>query len=80
MPFRLSEAGGDLLRLGEGERDGGDLFRGFDGPGEYDPPGGGVGRRTADDRSAVDILAVSSMVAHSMIEFIFVQTDLRRQA
>lgn len=52
-PFLESVAGGDLLRFGEGERDGGDLFLGFDGPGEYDSPGGGVGNRTAEESIAV---------------------------
>lgn len=40
--------GGDLRRLGDGERDGGERFRTLDGCGEYDTPGGGVGTRTAD--------------------------------
>lgn len=51
MPLRASLAGGDFLRFGDGEREGGDRFRGFDGPGEYEATGGGVGRRTADDSS-----------------------------
>lgn len=51
----MSAAGGDRRRRGDGEREGGDRFLAFDGPGEYDAPGGGVGRRTAEDSIAVDV-------------------------
>jgi hypothetical protein len=39
--------GGGLSRRGDGDREGGDRFR-EEGPGEKEPPGGGVGTRTAD--------------------------------
>jgi len=61
--LRRSTAGGDLLLFGEGDLDGGDLFLGFDGPGEYEPVGGGVGSRTADDSRAVpDIIGFDAVV------------------
>lgn len=53
---RSSPLGGGRRRFGEGERDEGERFRGPEGPGEYEVPGGGVGRRTADcsiSRSAI---------------------------
>lgn len=52
VPLWAVATGGDLLRRGEGDREGGDRFLRFEGPGEYASGGGGVGRRTADRRSA----------------------------
>lgn len=68
----LGPAGGGRRRVGEGDRDGGDLFLAAEGPGEYEPPGGGVGRRTADDSSIV-----SAMVAVVIDIRVSVDSDRR---
>lgn len=52
-----SSVGAGLLLLGEGDLEGGDRFLALDGPGEYSSPGGGVGKRTADESSMVSAIA-----------------------
>jgi hypothetical protein len=61
-PRPLALPGGDLRRRGEGDLEGGERFLGAEGPGEYEPPGGGVGRRTAEERTAVSAMMLDPLV------------------